>query len=195
MLKQVNSVVSRNYLNSKIKYVLGTAVLVQMIKYIWEFLVQGICRIRLVSGFNLEVEVLPQYLYVLMTFLKLQTGLQFRLLCDLICYNKKSQNNFMLVYSLLSIHRNLRINVFTNCSSEIISCQGLFLSSYWLEREVFEFFGLFFLTHSDLRRLLLDYGFIGFPLRKDFPVTGFVEIFFDENQDRICFRSLGLAQE
>lgn len=174
---------------------LSTIYFLQMIKYIWEFLVQGICRIRLVSSFDIEVEISSKYLYVLMTFLKLHTGLQFKILCDLICYNQKEKNDFMLVYSLLSIHRNMRLKVVTRCSTKVLSCQGLFLSSYWLEREVFEFFGIFFWTHSDLRRLLLDYGFVGFPLRKDFPLTGFLEIFFDENQDRICYRSLGLAQE
>ena len=78
---------------------------------------------------------------------------------------------------------------------EILSLLGLYRVAGWCEREVFDFFGIFFFENKDLRRILTDYGFKGFPLRKDFPLTGFVDSYYDDSQKRICYRTLELAQE
>jgi NADH-quinone oxidoreductase subunit C len=72
---------------------------------------------------------------------------------------------------------------------------GIFKGANWLEREIFDFFGIFFHFNRDLRRILTDYGFKGFPLRKDFPLTGYNDTYYDDNQKRICYRNLELSQE
>lgn len=79
--------------------------------------------------------------------------------------------------------------------SQVLSLISLYKSVGWSEREIFDFFGLFFFENNDLRRILTDYGFRGFPLRKDFPLTGYVDSFYDDNQKRVCYRSLELSQE
>jgi len=77
----------------------------------------------------------------------------------------------------------------------LLSVVSLYNSAGWSEREVFDFFGIFFFENKDLRRILTDYGFRGYPLRKDFPLTGYVDVYYDDNQKRICYRSLELSQE
>jgi len=79
--------------------------------------------------------------------------------------------------------------------SNLFSVVSLYKSANWSEREIFDFFGIFFFGNTDLRRILTDYGFKGFPLRKDFPITGHIDIYYDDNQKRICYRTLELNQE
>ena len=79
--------------------------------------------------------------------------------------------------------------------SNLFSVIGIYKSANWSEREIFDFFGIFFLGNKDLRRILTDYGFKGHPLRKDFPITGFIDVYYDDNQKRICYRNLELNQE
>ena len=76
-----------------------------------------------------------------------------------------------------------------------MSISSLFTSAVWLEREVFDFFGIFFLLHKDLRRILLDYGFKGYPLRRNFPLSGFIELFYDDITKKITYSNLMLSQE
>jgi NADH-quinone oxidoreductase subunit C len=71
----------------------------------------------------------------------------------------------------------------------------LFAGSNWSEREVWDMFGVLFFRHPDLRRILTDYGFLGHPLRKDFPLSGFVEVYFNDMTQLVCYQSLSLAQE
>lgn len=114
-----------------------------------------------------------------------------------------STERFVLVYQLLSLRFNCRIiiKVFLEKStnslfSEIIpSITDIYKSAGWLEREVWDMFGIFFSGHSDLRRILTDYGFQGFPLRKDFPLTGFCELRYDEELKTVFYDSLELSQE
>lgn len=122
---------------------------------------------------------------------------QFKLLMDIVCYDIPSITyRFSLIYNLLSIKYNIRIRVLTKINelSELFSLMGLYQGSGWFEREIFDFFGVFF-CNKDLRRILTDYGFNSYPLRKDFPVVGYIDIFFDDNQKRICYRNLELNQE
>ena len=79
--------------------------------------------------------------------------------------------------------------------NRLSSVSSVFKSASWLEREVWDLFGIFFSEHSDLRRILTDYGFQGFPLRKDFPLTGFVELKYDDEMKRVSYDSLELSQE
>lgn len=111
--------------------------------------------------------------------------------------NLKKKNRFSIIYNCISFYFNLRCRVVTKVNelSNLLSVMGIYRSANWSEREIFDFFGVFFGGNKDLRRILTDYGFKGFPLRKDFPLSGYVDIYYDDNQKRICYRNLELAQE
>ncbi|MDB5505672.1 MAG: NADH-quinone oxidoreductase subunit [Devosia sp.] len=104
---------------------------------------------------------------------------------------------FEVVYHLLSPTKNLRIRlkVRTDEASTVPSITSVFPGADWYEREAYDLFGILFSGHPDLRRLLTDYGFDGHPLRKDFPVTGFVEVRYDEARKRVVYEPVRLAQE
>jgi NADH-quinone oxidoreductase subunit C len=91
----------------------------------------------------------------------------------------------------------MRIRVITklNETGKLLSLVSLYRSVAWSEREIFDFFGLFFFENNDLRKILTDYGFKGFPLRKDFPLSGYVDVYYDDNQKCICYKDLELNQE
>jgi NADH:ubiquinone oxidoreductase subunit C len=158
----------------------------------------GIQRLCVVSGFDIVIEVVNRNIYPVLLLLSNHTLWQFKSLIDMLCFEMyKNEYSFCLIYNLISIHYNLRLQVITkiNSLSNVFSVSGLYKSSNWSEREIFDFFGVFFLFNKDLRRILTDYGFKGFPLRKDFSLTGYTDIYYDDNQKRICYRSLELAQE
>ncbi len=104
---------------------------------------------------------------------------------------------FEAVYHLLSIHKNIRVRVKTSTDAEtsVPSAVGVFPAANWFEREAFDLYGILFEGHPDLRRILTDYGFTGHPLRKDFPLTGFVELRYDEEQKRVVYEPVKLPQE
>jgi NADH/F420H2 dehydrogenase subunit C len=107
------------------------------------------------------------------------------------------QYRFAVVYELLSIKNNQRmtIKVFVNEVTPVPSLVSVFKNSNWWEREVWDMFGIFFENHPDLRRILTDYGFQGFPLRKDFPLSGFVEVQYDDSTKKVEIYPLTLTQE
>jgi NADH-quinone oxidoreductase subunit C len=104
---------------------------------------------------------------------------------------------FEVVYHLLSMNRNVRIRIKLAAAEEtpVPSVAGVFPCADWLEREVWDMYGVFFSDHPDLRRILTDYGFEGHPLRKDFPLTGYVEVRYDEGQKRVIYEPVKLAQD
>ncbi|WP_298161804.1 NADH-quinone oxidoreductase subunit C [Brevundimonas sp.] len=104
---------------------------------------------------------------------------------------------FDVVYHLLSLTRNarLRVKVATDEVQPVPSVIGVYPSAGWFEREAFDMYGMLFSNHPDLRRLLTDYGFQGHPLRKDFPMTGYVEVRYDEEQKRVVYEPVKLTQE
>lgn len=104
---------------------------------------------------------------------------------------------FEVVYHLLSPTQNLRIRVkiSTDENTLVPSVTDLFPGADWYEREAYDMYGILFSGHPDLRRLLTDYGFDGHPLRKDFPLTGFVEVRYDEERKRVVYEPVKLAQE
>lgn len=108
-----------------------------------------------------------------------------------------SSRRFTLIYSFLSLSYNFRLNVVFSVSEvEMVpSLCFLYSSANWVEREAFDLFGVFFSGHPDLRRILTDYGFQGFPMRKDFPLTGYLEVRFDDEQKRVLYEPIELAQE
>jgi len=106
-------------------------------------------------------------------------------------------DRFEVVYDLLSLEYNTRIRVKTNVNelTPITSVTSVYSAANWWEREIWDLFGIFFTDHPDLRRILTDYGFEGFPLRKEFPLTGYVEVRYDEAQKRVVCEPVELAQE
>jgi NADH-quinone oxidoreductase subunit C len=104
---------------------------------------------------------------------------------------------FDVVYHLLSPYRNLRVRVkvSTDDQTPVSSITPIFPGADWYEREAYDLYGILFSNHPDLRRLLTDYGFDGHPLRKDFPLTGFVEVRYDEERKRVVYEPVKLAQE
>jgi len=104
---------------------------------------------------------------------------------------------FDVVYNLLSVKNNQRIRVKVEADEEspVPSVTGIFSAAGWFEREAWDLFGVYFADHPDLRRILTDYGFEGHPLRKDFPLTGYVELRYDETQKRVVYEPVKLKQE
>lgn len=143
--------------------------------------------------FKGDSSVFVDFLYVL----KWHTNLQFTSLLDIICVDSlRLGSRFQLTYHLLSSRFNVRLNLSLNVGQNFFvnTVGGLFSSSEWLEREIWDMFGIFFRGHVDLRRVLTDYGFESFPLRRDFPMVGFVEVCYSEVQKRIVFEPVELVQ-
>ncbi|WP_120496054.1 NADH-quinone oxidoreductase subunit C [Kiloniella sp. EL199] len=131
-------------------------------------------------------------------FLRDNQNCQFRQLVELTAVDYPArEDRFELVYCLLSLTHNQRVKVKFSTSDEtpVESVTGLFSSAIWYEREVWDMYGIFFANHPDLRRMLTDYGFEGHPLRKDFPLTGYVEVRYDEAQKRVVYEPVKLTQE
>lgn len=137
-------------------------------------------------------------LWNILFFIKNNTFFQVKTLTDIcvIDYPNKIKR-FELIYNLLSIKYNFRFLLKTNTTmyNPINSITSLYYSANWLERECWDLFGIFFLNHPDLRRILTDYGFEGFPLRKDFPLTGYIEVRYDDEKSNIVYEPLEISQE
>jgi NADH dehydrogenase (ubiquinone) Fe-S protein 3 len=142
--------------------------------------------------------IFPQFLTHFFFFLKNHVNTQFKVLIDVTAVDYPSRMfRFEIVYNLLSISYNARIRIKT-CIDEITpitSVTELYSSAGWWEREVWDMFGIFFSNHPDLRRILTDYGFQGHPLRKDFPLTGFVEVRYDDSEKRVINEPVEITQE
>lgn len=133
-----------------------------------------------------------------MTFLRDDVNCQFRLMIDLcgVDYPDDAER-FEVVYNLLSLTHNarVRIKVRTNDGEPVPSIAAVFSTAGWFERECWDLLGIYFDGNPDLRRLLTDYGFEGHPLRKDFPLTGYVEVRYDDDQKRVVYEPVKLQQE
>jgi len=144
----------------------------------------------------IEMSIQPQYLYNFISTLKANSLTQLKILNDIcvIDYPERT-NRFELNYNLLSVKYNFRVFLKTYTSSYISSVTSIFSCANWIERECWDMFGIFFLNHPDLRRILTDYGFEGFPMRKDFPLTGYIEIRYDDEKANIVYEPLEMSQE
>lgn len=134
----------------------------------------------------------------LLRFLRDHYYLQYKTLVSLTAVDYPSkENRFELNYFLLSYKLNSRIIVKlnTNDVNPVNSITSVFKSANWYEREVWDLFGVFFSNHPDLRRILTDYGFEGFPFRKDFPQTGFLEVRYDDEKKHVLYEPVQMAQE
>ncbi len=107
------------------------------------------------------------------------------------------KKRFDIVYHLLSPKQNkrIRIKVQADETTQVPSCVELYPGANWYERETYDMYGVLFAGHPDMRRILTDYGFEGYPLRKDFPLTGFVEVRYDDEQKRVVYEPVRLPQE
>jgi NADH-quinone oxidoreductase subunit C len=133
-----------------------------------------------------------------LTFLRDDVNCQFKMLMELcgVDYPER-EDRFDIVYCLLSLTLNQRVKVKiqTNTSSAVPSVANVYSAANWWEREAWDLFGIYFSDHPDLRRILSDYGFEGHPLRKDFPLTGYVELRYDDEQKRVVYEPVKLSQE
>ncbi|KAK4128087.1 hypothetical protein N657DRAFT_638491 [Parathielavia appendiculata] len=146
---------------------------------------------------ELTIYIAPSGVIPVMSFLKYNTAAEFTQISDITAVDFPTRDQrFEIVYNLLSVRHNSRIRVKTYAdeATPVPSITSLFMGANWYEREVYDLFGVFFVGHPDLRRIMTDYGFEGHPLRKDFPMTGYTEIRWDEEKKRIVTEPLELTQ-
>lgn len=142
--------------------------------------------------------VSKNHVLVLLELLKKSDNLRFTILSDLFAADFPSRHKrFEVVYSLLSLKLNTRVLLKLECAHDeaLESVTSIFSAAGWYEREIYDMFGITFVNHPDLRRILTDYGFVGHPLRKDFPVTGHVQVRYDELLQRVVYEPVELEQE
>ena len=158
------------------------------------------CKIN--EGFikfeQIQITINSQELISTLEFLKDNDVCQFRQLTDIAGVDFPERlNRFDIVYHFLSFKNNVRIRVKTEISESnaIQSITQLFPAANWFEREAFDMYGIQFTDHPDFRRILTDYGFEGYPLRKDFPLTGNVEVRYDEMEKKIIYEPVKLQQD
>lgn len=145
----------------------------------------------------MTIYVPPAGIIPTFTFLKYHTAAEYTQISDItaVDYPTKDQR-FEVVYNMLSIRHNsrLRVKTYADEATPVPSLCDLYDGANWYEREVYDLFGVFFVGHPDLRRIMTDYGFDGHPLRKDFPMTGYTEIRYDEEKKRIVVEPLEMTQ-
>lgn len=142
--------------------------------------------------------VYPQYLIPFFVFLRDHSNTQCKQLIDITAIDNPSRPlRFQVVYQLLSLQYNARIRVKTSIDevTPVSSATSVFSCAAWWEREAWDMFGIFFSGHPDLRRILTDYGFQGHPLRKDFPLSGYVEVRYDDSEKRVITEPIEMSQE
>ena len=147
---------------------------------------------------ELMLETTPDKLLALLTFLRDDPKCLFKQLVDVCGVDWPDRpKRFDVVYNLLSLKNNqrARVKVQTDESTPVPSAASVYSAATWFERETYDLYGVWFSDHPDLRRILTDYGFEGHPLRKDFPLTGFVEVRYDDEEKRVKYEPVRLAQE
>ena len=146
---------------------------------------------------ELLIETDENELLNVIQFLKSNNKLKFRQLIDIAGVDyPEDEKRFKLIYLLLSHENNLRLKVQINfeVAKKMPTLTKIFPSANWMEREVFDMYGIEFIDHPDLRRILTDYNFEGFPLRKDFPLTGFTEVRYSEKEKKVIYEPVKLEQ-
>jgi NADH dehydrogenase (ubiquinone) Fe-S protein 3 len=174
------------------------AKMVELGKYISGCLPKYVQKAQIDKSNELELLIHPEGVVPVISFLKENHKTQFHAFTTATAIDVLSrQYRFELIYNLLSIRFNNRIRVktYTDELTPIDSITGIFHGANWYEREIWDMFGIFFANHPDLRRILTDYGFSGHPFRKDFPLSGFVEMRYDDEAKRVVCEPIELAQE
>ncbi len=162
---------------------------------------QGLTTALMTSRINfgqLLIEVNVEDLYSTILYLKTNDKCRFKQLIDITAVDyPEKYNRFKIVYLFLSHENNLRIllNINIEEKTSVPSISKIFPSANWMEREVFDMYGISFEDHPDLRKILTDYGFEGYPLRKDFPLTGHTEVRYSEDKKKVISEPVKLDQE
>ncbi|XP_076041079.1 NADH:ubiquinone oxidoreductase core subunit S3 [Oratosquilla oratoria] len=167
-------------------------------QYVAECLPKYVQKVQITAGNELEVMIAPEGVIPVLTFMRDHTNAQFTNIVDVCGVDIPSRLfRFEVVYNLLSVRFNARVRVktYTDELTPIDSSVEVYEGSNWYEREVWDLYGVFFANHPDLRRILTDYGFEGHPLRKDFPLSGYVECRYDDEAKRVVVEPIELAQE
>ncbi len=154
-------------------------------------------KVEIIRG-ELILHVERASIVPVLTFLRDDPRCRFTMLVDIagVDYPERAER-FEVVYNLLSLplNRRIRVKLSTDEDTPVPSVTGVFNAAGWYEREAWDLFGIFFSDHPDLRRILTDYGFEGHPLRKDFPLTGYTEVRYDETQKRVVYEPVRLTQD
>ena len=133
-----------------------------------------------------------------LTYLRDDPACEFKILVDICGVDwPQRARRFDVVYHLLSLTKNqrIRVKIETDDHTPVPSVVSIYPAANWFERETFDMYGVVFAEHPDLRRILTDYGFSGYPLRKDFPLTGYVEVRYDDELKRVVYQPVELIQE
>jgi NADH/F420H2 dehydrogenase subunit C len=147
---------------------------------------------------ELIIKVPHKKIKKILSFLKNHTQSQYKVLSDICAVDYPwKKNRFEVIYNILSIAFNSRLTLILSVEEKtsVESISAIYSAAGWFEREIWDMFGIYFVGHSDLRRILTDYGFKGHPLRKDFPLTGFIEVRYVNNAKRILAEEVSLAQD
>ena len=177
--------------------IFAEAPLATMANYVREILAD-ICETVIATNDEVLVRISSNDIVAVLTKLRDDNHAAFNQLSDLTAVDYPERPaRFEMVYQLLSITNNMRLRIVAEVAEgqSVPSVTGIFSAANWAEREVWDMFGIFFAGHPDLRRLLTDYGFEGHPLRKDFPLTGHVEVRYDDSQRRVVNEPVHLVQE
>lgn len=153
---------------------------------------------HVVANGELTIEVEIGEIVRTMAYLRDDPNCQFKILVDICGVDwPRRARRFDVVYHLLSLSRNLRLRVRVQAGEDeaVPSIVAVYPAANWFEREAFDMYGIAFADHPDLRRMLTDYGFSGHPLRKDFPLTGYVEVRYDDELKRVVYQPVQLVQE
>ena len=151
-----------------------------------------------ITNYELELNITHTHLKNTLYYLKHLTYFKYESISDIIGIdNFITKYRFKIIYNLLSIQNvnRLRLSVNIDEKTPLQSITQLYCSTSWQERELWDLFGILFANHSDLRRILTDYGFLGHPLRKDFPLTGFIEVYYHDNYKYVGLKPVSLAQD
>ena len=158
----------------------------------------GAIRTHRVAVGELTLEAEAGEIVRVLMYLRDDPACEFKILVDICGVDwPQRAKRFDVVYHLLSMTKNMRVRVKvqTNEEDSVPSAVGVYPAANWFEREAFDMYGIAFDGHPDLRRILTDYGFSGHPLRKDFPLTGFVELRYDDELKRVVYQPVQLVQE
>jgi NADH dehydrogenase (ubiquinone) Fe-S protein 3 len=159
-----------------------------------------ICPIKKIQFYNSEITLIVQTkdIQQILLFFKNHMQCQYKILTCISGVDfPESSYRFVIVYDLLSVRYNtrLRIKIYTYELGDVNSIISIFPAAGWFESEIWDMFGVFFKNHTNLKRILTDYGFQGYPLRKDFPLSGYIEMRYNETQKRVINESMELSQE
>lgn len=168
-----------------------------LLEYVTDKIGPALVEAKVQNG-ELTLAVERDRIVKVMALLRDDPNCQFKQLMDIAGVDfPERERRFDIVYNLLSLTGNMRIRVIVETDEEtpVPSVAEIYSAASWFEREAWDMYGIFFSNHPDLRRILTDYGFEGHPLRKDFPLTGYVEVRYDDEQKRVVYEPVKLTQE